>query len=426
MVLTGLDRFLSDTDNYRHRRIALIANQTSVTRDLVYGWDALRAKGLDLRRIFSPEHGVFAVEQDQAPVREQTLAGTELVSLYGSSAGSLVPDSAALDDIDLVLFDIQDVGARYYTYVNTMALFMRALAGRDIGFMVLDRPNPLGGLVVEGPPLAPGYESFVGVFNVPVRHGLTAGELARLYRKERGLDINLAVTPMTGWSRENYFDETGLPWVPPSPNMPTLDTALVYPGMCLLEGTNISEGRGTTTPFEIAGAPFVGSERLAEQLNSMGLPGAYFRPVSFRPTFNKFGGMICNGVYIHVTDRRMYLPFLAGIAFVKAMRGLHGDDITFPHGVYEFNDTHPAFDLLAGGAGIREAIIDGMELDDIRASWRDYEREFAEAGRVFALLTRLHVTWIIPPGDNCNCRLEARKPGNPGIEGKKRLENSFR
>jgi uncharacterized protein YbbC (DUF1343 family) len=385
MVLTGLDRFLTDTDNYRGCRIALIANQTSVTRELVYSWDALRARGLDLRRIFSPEHGIFAVEQDQAPVREQALSGTELVSLYGSSADSLIPDNAALDDIDLVLFDIQDVGTRYYTYVNTMALFMRALAGRDIEFMVLDRPNPLGGLAVEGPPLTPGYESFVGVFNVPVRHGLTAGELARFYKKEHGLDITLAVTPMGGWSRDNYFDGTGLPWVPPSPNMPTLATALVYPGMCLLEGTNISEGRGTTTPFEIAGAPFVESERLSERLNSMNLPGVYFRPVSFRPTFNKFGGMINNGVYIHVTGCRTYLPFLTGVAFVKAMRGLYGDDITFPHGVYEFNDTHPAFDLLAGGADIREMILAGVELNDISASWRESEREFVERRREFLL-----------------------------------------
>lgn len=385
MVFTGLDRFLAETDNYRGRNMALIANQTSVTRDLVYGWEALRAKGLPIRRVFSPEHGIFAVEQDQAPVREQTLAGTELVSLYGSSADSLVPDNSALDDIDLVLFDIQDVGTRYYTYVNTMALFMRALAGRDIEFMVLDRPNPLGGLAVEGPPLAPGYESFVGVFNVPVRHGLTAGELARLYIKEQNLDITLTVTPMADWSREMYFDVTGLHWVPPSPNMPTLATALVYPGMCLLEGTNISEGRGTTTPFEIAGAPFAEAESLAGRLNTMNLPGAYFRPVSFRPTFNKFGGMICNGVCIHVTDRRTYLPFLTGVSFVKAMRDLFGDDITFPRGVYEFNDTHPAFDLLAGGADIREAILGRKELDAISDSWKDYEREFAERRKEFLL-----------------------------------------
>lgn len=385
MVRTGLDRFLRTADTKRGRRVALLANQTSVTGDLAYSWDALRGRGLDLVRVFSPEHGIFAVEQDQAPVREQRLAGCELVSLYGSSAESLVPPAGSLDDIDLVLFDIQDVGARYYTYVNTMALFMRALSGRDIEFAVLDRPNPLGGSDVEGPPLTRGYESFVGVFDIPVRHGLTAGELARLWRKEQRLDINLTVVPMEGWSRDMFFDETALPWVPPSPNMPTLATALVYPGMCLLEGTNLSEGRGTTTPFEIAGAPFADSARLAECINSMGLPGAHFRPVSFRPTFNKFAGTICNGVYFHVTDRRAYLPFLTGVAFVKVMRDIHGGDITFPHGVYEFNDAHPAFDLLAGGAGIREMILAGEKLDDIRASWRESEREFAERRREFLL-----------------------------------------
>ena len=385
MMRTGLDRFLQSTDNYRSRRVALLANQTSVTGELAYSWDALRGRGLDLVRVFSPEHGIFAVEQDQAPVREQRLAGCELVSLYGSSAESLVPPAGSLDDIDLVLFDIQDVGARYYTYVNTMALFMRALSGRDVGFAVLDRPNPLGGRAVEGPPLTRGYESFVGVFNVPVRHGLTAGELALLWKKERNLDIDLSVVPMEGWSREMFFDETGLPWVPPSPNMPTLATAVVYPGMCPLEGTNISEGRGTTTPFEIAGAPFANSTRLVERLDSMGLPGAHFRPVSFRPTFNKFAGTICNGVFIHVTDRHAYLPFLTGVALMKAMRDLYGDDITFPHGVYEFNDAHPAFDLLAGGPGIREMILAGEKLDDIRASWRESEREFAERRKEFLL-----------------------------------------
>lgn len=385
MTFTGLERFLETADNYRGCRVALIANQTCVTRSLEYGWDVLRAKGIDLRRIFSPEHGIFAVEQDQAPVREQFLAGTELVSLYGSSAAELVPAGSALDDIDLVLFDIQDVGARYYTYVNTMALFMRALAGRDIECAVLDRPNPLGGLAVEGPPLAKGFESFVGVFDVPVRHGLTAGELALLWKKEQRIDINLSIVPMEGWSRDLFFDETELPWVPPSPNMPSLSTALVYPGMCLLEGTNASEGRGTTTPFEIAGAPFADSKRLAEHLNALGLPGVLFRPVSFRPTFNKFKGMICNGVFIHVTDHSAYLPFLAGVAYVKALRDLYGNEVTFPHGVYEFNETHPAFDLLAGGADIREMILAGKDLDDIRSSWRGSEGEFLERRREFLL-----------------------------------------
>ncbi len=377
-VQSGLESFLEEGDAHRSRRIALIANQTSVTRGLAYSWDALRGKGLDLRRVFSPEHGLFAVEQDQEPVSEDAMAELDLVCLYGADAASLVPGPAMLDDIDLVLFDIQDIGARYYTYVNTMALFMESISGRGIEFAVLDRPNPLGGASVEGPPLHTGYESFVGVFRVPVRHGLTAGELAGLWKKERNIDINLKVVPMKGWYRAMMYGETGLPWVPPSPNMPTPAAALVYPGMCLLEGTNLSEGRGTTTPFELAGAPFLDPECFARQLNGMNLPGAYFRPVRFRPTFNKHGGAVCGGVFTHVTDRRAFRPFLAGVALVKAARDLCGDAFSFLHGVYEFNDTHPAFDLLTGGAKIREMVLAGAGLNDISATWSDYEQEFAE------------------------------------------------
>ncbi len=376
-VQSGLDVFLSEAGRYANRSIALIANQTSIGSSLEYSWHAFSRSGLNLRRIFSPEHGLFGTEQDQAPVTDQPVPGVETLSLYGDSAKTLKPLGAGLDGIDTVVFDIQDVGSRYYTYVNTMAMFMEALAGRDVEFIVLDRPNPLGGLAVEGPGLEPGFESFVGVFHLPVRHGLTTGELALWYRERHRLDLNVTVLRMMGWRRSMLFQETGLPWVPPSPNMPTPDTALVYPGMCLLEGTTISEGRGSTVPFQMCGAPFIEPEEYARLLNAQELPGVFFRPTHFKPTFNKFAGEHTGGVCLHVIDRAAFLPFLAGLAVVWAARKLYGERCAFPHGIYEFNSAHPAFDLLAGSAAIREMIETGNGLASIASSWKQGEDGFA-------------------------------------------------
>ncbi len=251
MVATGLEILLRKSDRFQNRNIGLIVNQSSVTPDLKYSWNILKERGMQIKMIFSPEHGLFATEQDQIAVNYQPELGCEMVSLYGDSIESLLPDKALLDNLDLILFDIQDVGSRYYTYINTLALFMEAVSGMELEIVVLDRPNPLGGTIVEGPMLDPAFRSFVGIFPVPVRHGMTAGELALFYRDFKKLDINLSVIAMEGWQRSMLFPETGLPWIPPSPNMPTFDTAEVYPGMCLFEGVNISEGRGTTTPFQL-------------------------------------------------------------------------------------------------------------------------------------------------------------------------------
>jgi uncharacterized protein YbbC (DUF1343 family) len=257
-----------------------------------------------------------------------------------------------------------------------MVIFLKALHAKDIEFMVLDRPNPLGGHAVEGPVLKKGFESFVGMLPVPVRHGLTAGELARLAVDYFKLDVNLRVMEMTGWNRGMMFGDTGLAWVPPSPNMPTLQTALVYPGTSLFEGTNVSEGRGTTTPFEVIGAPGVRPYRLAEALQDLLLPGVSFRPVFFRPTFNKFSGESIGGVYIHVTDRYLFRPFLTGVAMILAFHSMM-PGFEFLHGTYEFNTAHPAFDLLTGGSAVREMIRDGKPLDRIAALWEKEEKVFA-------------------------------------------------
>ncbi len=376
MIHTGLDRLLARPDTLRNRRLGLIANHTSVNCALRYSWDLLSGEGVKIKKIFSPEHGLFGTEQDQVPVSGRIDFPFDIISLYGETGDSLAPVRTHLDGLDCVLFDIQDIGTRYYTYVNTMVLFLKELHSHDIEFMVLDRPNPLGGCAVEGPVLKKGFESFVGLLPVPVRHGLTAGELARLAVDYFKLDVNLRVIEMTGWSRDMFYDDTGLPWVPPSPNMPTLATAFVYPGMCLLEGTGASEGRGTTTPFEVIGAQGIRPRELADRLNESGLPGVYFRPVYFKPTFNKFCGETIGGVYIHVTDRELFRPFRAGIALVCALRDMMAG-FEFLSGVYEFNDLHPAFDLLTGGSVIREMIVKGTPLDRMAALWEKEEKVFA-------------------------------------------------
>jgi uncharacterized protein YbbC (DUF1343 family) len=347
MMRTGLERLLERPDTVRNRRVGLIANHTSVDGNCRYSWDLLLAAGIDIRKIFSPEHGLFGIEQDQVKSAPASDIPFQVVSLYGDSAESLAPLDSHLDDIDCVLFDIQDIGTRYYTYLNTLVLFLRAIHGKEVELIVLDRPNPLNGITVEGPVLKKGYESFVGLLPVPVRHGLTAGEMARLAMDYSVLDVDLTVIEMTGWTRDLYYDETGLAWVPPSPNMPTLNTALVYPGACLFEGTSVSEGRGTTTPFEISGAPGVRPYELVERLNGLNLPGVIFRPVYFKPTFNKYSGREIGGAHIHVTDRNLFRPFLTGVATAYVYHEMFAG-FSFVSGAYEFNTSHPAFDLLTG------------------------------------------------------------------------------
>ena len=385
MVASGLDILLRNTESFRNRNIGLIVNQTSVTSELTYSWNILKEKGLHLRRIFSPEHGIFATEQDQISVTYQPELDCEVVSLYGNTAESLLPDTALLDNLDLIFFDIQDVGSRYYTYVNTLALFMEAVSGRDIEIMVLDRPNPLGGTIIEGPMLDPAFRSFVGIFPVPVRHAMTAGELAYFYRDINKLDINLSVIAMDGWTRSMLFPETGLPWIPPSPNMPTFSTAEVYPGMCLFEGLNVSEGRGTTTPFQLSGAPFIKPGELAEHCGGYGLQGVLFRPVWFKPTFHKFCGEVIGGIWLQVTDHSLFRSFATGVAMTAALKELYPEHLQFLKSVYEFNDTIPAFDLLAGNSHLRNLILNGCDTGSIVASWQSEEAEFAGIKQGFHL-----------------------------------------
>ncbi len=383
MVKTGLDILLEEADKYREKNIALLVNHSSVTGDCRYIWDVLPEKGLRIKRLFSPEHGLFGTEQDQVPVSFQPDPGIEVVSLYSDTYDSLFPPRGYLSDIDLVIFDMQDIGSRYYTYIHTMVFFMKAVSGREIEFIVLDRPNPLGGRV-EGPLLKEGFESFVGVLPVPVRHGLTAGELALLAAGHFGLDINLRIIKTRGWEREMLFPETGLPWIPPSPNMPAFATSLVYPGTCLFEGLNLSEGRGTTNPFENFGAPFIDPYLLAGELNSGHIEGVYFRPFYYIPTFHKYKENLVGGAFLHVTDRLLFRPFRTGVFIVRTVQKLY-PQLRFLDDVYEFSSQHPSFDLLAGSSGIRRMIREGAGIDEIEESWRDDEEKFIKMREQYLL-----------------------------------------
>ncbi|HEY5281942.1 MAG TPA: DUF1343 domain-containing protein, partial [Polyangia bacterium] len=315
MVQSGLDVLLEEgIGRLRGRRVGVLCHPASVSGRLIHVVDALAAAKVNLTRLFGPEHGIRGEAQDMVGVDSQrdSRTGIPVTSLYGESESSLSPTAEGLADVDVLVVDLQDVGSRYYTFIWTMALSLQSAARAGVSVLVLDRPNPIGGSQMEGGEVNPLFESFVGLGSIPVRHGLTIGEVAHLVRHgmpwggqrfAKPLDCDLQVVAMRGWNRNAFFDTTGLPWVLPSPNMPTVDTALVYPGSCLLEGTNISEGRGTTRPFELLGAPFVDGFQLAERLAEDRLPGVVFRALSFRPTFHKFSGQVCGGIQIHVVDR---------------------------------------------------------------------------------------------------------------------------
>jgi uncharacterized protein YbbC (DUF1343 family) len=362
------------------RAVGLVCNPTAVTRTLVHAADLLAAAPrVRLAALFGPEHGVRGDAQYMAAVGGERDARTGLPShsLYGETRESLRPRREHLEGLDVLVFDVQDVGARYYTYQATMLLCMEAAAEAGLGFVVLDRPNPIGGVLVEGPALRPGFESFCGLHDLAVRHGLTVGELALLFRAERKLDLELEVVPCEGWRRSASFRETGLPWVFPSPNMPTPETALVYPGMCLLEGTNLSEGRGTTRPFELFGAPWLDGQRLADDLARERLPGVRFRPASFVPTWDKHAGVRCHGVELHVHDPARFRPFRTGLAAVLHARRQDPGRFAWREEPYEFVADVPAFDLLCGSARERDGIERGATLRELSAHILPEERTFA-------------------------------------------------
>lgn len=371
-VKPGIEVLLSQKqDLIRGARVGIVVHPASVLPDLSHTADALwHWNKCRLVSLFGPQHGARGEKQDNMVESEfyrDPDTGLPVHSLYGETRR---PTEEMMNDIDILLFDLQDAGTRVYTFIYTMAYCMEACAAYGKHMIVLDRPNPVGGRHVEGNLLNPEYRSFVGLYPIPMRHGLTVGELALLFNTEFGLRCRLDVVPMENWQRGFWFDQTGLPWVQPSPNLPTLDSAVVYPGMVLVEGTCLSEGRGTTRPFELVGAPFIKSSEYADSLNALQLPGVHFRPVHFQPTFQKWAGKMCGGVQIHVLDRESFEPFLTGIMVISKARALYPQSFAWRNPPYEYEEKKLPIEILCGGQEIPDMIERQAPMEEIKKSWQ--------------------------------------------------------
>ncbi len=364
-VKTGLDRVGTYKEVFQGKRLGIITNHTAYNSNGKYIVDVLRdMAGVTVTALFSPEHGLWGKERDGKKIDSQIhpVYHLPVYSLYGKTQK---PTAEMLQDIDVLIFDIQDIGARFYTYIYTMSLAMEAAAENGKGFIVLDRPNPINGYCVQGNILEPGLASFVGLFPIPVRHGMTAGELAKMFNEQgwlgNSVKADLIVIPMKGWRRGMWYDQTGLTFIKPSPNMPDLETAAIYPGLCLLEGTNVSEARGTKRPFRQFGAPWLDSKRLADRLNKLDLPGMHFEPVRFTPASSKYQGQECNGVRIIITERDRLEPYYSGVRIVNEIYRMYPRN-------FQFKVRH--FDRLCGTSAVRNAITSRSSLNKLRNKWQ--------------------------------------------------------
>jgi uncharacterized protein YbbC (DUF1343 family) len=352
------------------KRVGVVCNPASVDTSWRHIVDRLAADpGSQLAAIFGPQHGFRSDVQENMIETSHGTDDIRRVPVYSLYSETREPTADMLRGIDVLVVDLQDVGTRIYTYIYTMANCLTAARKHGLKVIVCDRPNPIGGESVEGPMLVRGFESFVGLYPIPMRHGMTIGELARLFNDVFGIGADLDVVGMSGWRRDMYHDEAAAPWVMPSPNIPTLDSAIVYPGTVLFEGTNVSEGRGTTRPFELVGAPGVGAERFADAMNGRRLPGVLFRPAIFEPTFHKHAGKSCGGCQLHVLDRRAFRPVLTGVALLAAFRDAMGDRFEWRNPPYEYEYTKKPFDILAGNDQLRAQLEAGTPPGDIAASW---------------------------------------------------------
>ncbi len=384
-VKTGLDVLLEGSLRpLGDGRVGILSHQASVDSRLRHIVSLLHAREVQIAALFAPEHGLWGSAQDQIPVSadHDTILNVPVYSLYGDHRA---PSASSLANIDLLICDLQDVGSRYYTFVWTMALAMQACAKYGKKIVVLDRPNPINGATLEGPLLDLHFASFVGLYPVPVRHGLTIGEMARWVNERLGIGADLEVVPMKGWRRSMYYEDTGLPWVLPSPNMPTMETTVVYPGGCLIEGTNLSEGRGTTKPFEITGAPYVSPDQLAELLNRDGLPGVTFRPCRFEPTFHKFQGESCGGVQVHVRDRCAFQPFLTYLTLIQRTYDLYSPAFAWRPPPYEYEKEKLPFDILCGTDTIRKTLEAGHPVKSLAKLWQSDCDAFSRERKPFLL-----------------------------------------
>ena len=370
----------------RDTRVGIVCNHASVDGAFSHVIDRLaRADGVSLGAIFGPQHGFRSDVQDnmvETPHRQDSARRVPVYSLYSETRE---PTPEMLRDVDVLVIDLQDIGARIYTFIYTMANCLRAAARHGIPVIVCDRPNPIGGVDVEGACLVGGFESFVGQFPIPMRHGMTIGELAALFNEHFGIGASVEIARMERWHRSMYADDAGLPWVLPSPNMPTLDTAIVYPGTVLFEGTLLSEGRGTTRPFELVGAPWVDADRFAEAMNSLDLPGVFFRPAVFEPTFQKHAQRVCGGCQIHVIDRGSFRSTMTGVALIQTFRRVDPSSFAWRPPPYEYEHEKLPIDILAGSDVLRKQIESDVTPQEIAESWRDDELAFDRLRQQFLL-----------------------------------------
>lgn len=386
-VVSGLEVFADNPPSWaKGARLGLLSHPASIAANLETARDliARRFPG-QLQILFSPQHGLLGEKQDNMIASADFVdprLQLPIVSLYGPR---MAPPPEALGMVDVILVDLQDVGTRVYTFAATVAKVMEAAAGAGVKVAVLDRPNPIGGEQVEGNLLQPEWASFVGPYPLPMRHGLSLGELARYYNATQKIGCDLEVVPARGWRRADYFEATGLPWVLPSPNLPTLESAVVYPGQVLLEGTNLSEGRGTTRPFELFGAPFLDPDRIKARLAEIALPGVVLREAFFEPTFHKWAGELCQGFQLHVTDRRSFRPYFTTLALLGVIRELYPHDFSWRQPPYEYETERLPIDLLTGDKAIREGLDKGMPVPDLEAGWQKELGEFLEVRREFFL-----------------------------------------
>lgn len=372
-VRTGLD--LIDKkwpEKLKGSRVGLLVHPASVNKNLEHAVPLfIKSNKFKLKALFGPQHGIRGETQDNMIEWEgfrDTKTGLPVFSLYGHSRK---PEPHMLQDIDVLAIDMQDIGSRYYTFIWTMELCMQACTELNKSVIILDRPNPINGHLTEGPVLDMAFASFVGQRPLTVRHGMTIGEIGNYLRNEFYPSLDFHVIPIQGWNRKNWFDETGLPLVMPSPNMPTSDSAIVYPGMCLLEGTNLSEGRGTTKPFEIFGAPFIEPDRLVRHLKEYKLPGLIFRPMYFQPTFQKHTSKLCGGAQIHVTNSERFRPFKTGVTVIKSIHDLYPDHFSWNQPPYEYETEKMPIDILAGTDRLRKDIEKGEKLDKMEEWWQE-------------------------------------------------------
>lgn len=386
-VQTGLARLITESGQWvSNERIGILCNPASVDSRLRHARLLIdRAFPKQLRALYSPQHGFFAEKQDNMIESTDMMDPVLQIPVYSLYGILRKPDARMFEPIDTLLVDLQDVGTRVYTFIYTLSYCMEAAREHGVRVVVLDRPNPISGLNVEGNCLQSNYASFVGRYPIPMRHGMTIGELAKLFNDYFAIGCDLTVIPMKGWCRNMLYRDTGLPWVAPSPNLPTPESTLVYPGQVLLEGTNLSEGRGTTQPFELFGAPYIDIAKIESTLAGASLPGVIFRPAVFEPTANKWKATACRGFQMHVSDPTQFRPYRTTLHLIRSILSYHGDQFEWKSPPYEYEFEKMPFDLIVGDRGIRKRLENLDPIEAVESDWFEELNQFTELSRSYHL-----------------------------------------